>query len=54
MATYSSSHEAKEALKKAESNLREAKKSKDTAAISAATKEVNNLKLVISKFPKAK
>lgn len=54
MATYSSSYEAKEALKKAESNLREAKKSKDATAIATATKEINALKLVISKFPKAK
>jgi hypothetical protein len=54
VASYSSSYEANEALKKAQADLKTAKANKDKTAVDSLNKEIKNIKLVLSKFPKAK
>jgi pyoverdine/dityrosine biosynthesis protein Dit1 len=54
VATYSSSYEAKQALVNAEAQLKKAKEAKNSAAIKSWTKEVKNIKFVLSAFPKDK
>jgi multidrug resistance efflux pump len=54
LATYASSYDAKLALENAQANLKAAKARKDAAEIKEWSKEIKNIKLVLSKFPKGK